>query len=416
MIATITCVFLGIVEMRLNVFAPLTAYILFGSTILCGQDSAAEFADGPMQDCSEAIGNLVRMTVNGKVLALKREWEQEDKSEEKQDHLDKEVQRLLKLGKGFDAEMANRIARRQLRGIHEFNHPIANEFDKLKIPGGSSSAGVSISGNRMTSHFSNRIMRARIEVDKSRIKLNITEKTGPERKLDVSDKNNGEFSVKYSGEDFLIELKQKADGSIKLSRVRGDDADDFNASNYLELRKENPKVVNQWLVPLLQHVGFTIPIVSDDEPVQQAVLSKLVGVRSRSMKDFDQLIRDLDSDEFRTREEATERLSALAGLWQDVIKKQLKSSSISVEVRVRLQGILIEEKAHNPIDELIASQDLMNSTDYLATLFAVANEQEKSAISKQLEQITNHSEPTSEAWLEWLSKSENKNRTDIESP
>lgn len=404
----------GTVEMRLIVSTQFLACVLFVSTVLCGQD-AAEFADGPMQLRSDAIGNLVRMNVKGKVLTLDRQWDQEDKTEEKEDQLDIEAKKLM--ARGFDARIADQLARQRMGTMLKSSHPIAKEFDKLKFAGGSSSAGVSISNKRMVSHFSNRIMRAKIEVDDSRIVLNIKENEEPKREVIVSDNDSGVFVVEYSGEDFSVELKQKADGSIQLSRVRGDKQDVFKASSYIALRKENPKVINQWLVPLLQHIGFTIPIVSDDEPVQRAVLNKLVGMRSRSMKDFEQLVRDLDSDQFRTREDASAKLAAQATVWQDAIVAKLKSGKLSVEARIRLRNVLAEEKSNNPIDDLIESQDLLNSVDYLVDLFPIANEQEKTAISKQLEQITNHTEPSPEAWLVWLNnKSKNKNRAEKESP
>lgn len=386
---------------KITASSMLVLSFLFSSASLAGgQDVTSEFEEGPLQSRRAALETLIQLKIKGDSIVLKREWGKGKEVGDKEDRLDAEVKRLAQ--KGIDGQIADQMARRMLRHSLDFEHPMLGEFEKLKGERMSGSAGRSVSNNRISTYFNNRVLGAKLNINNSKIQFTMQENEEPGREVDVTDDNNGGFKMKYTGNDFTAELRQESDGAIRLTRIRGDEAEVFTADNYVALQKKHPKVVDEWLIPVFMHLGFTVPVSVADDAVRSTVLAKLTGMRSRSMSDFKKLLKDLDAEEFQTRESATDKLAAQAEIWEDAIRKELKSRDLSVEARARLKNILADATTTNPTDELILSQGLLNSPEYLVSLFEIANEAEASAITKQLEEITGHSAATPDAWRDWL--------------
>ncbi|MEM9413468.1 MAG: hypothetical protein AAGA30_20340, partial [Planctomycetota bacterium] len=178
----------------------------------------------------------------------------------------------------------------------------------------------------------------------------------------------------------------------------------FEAANYEDLKNQHPKQIKNLLIPIFEHLGFELPIMSDDRFVQDSVLSQLMSIKSRSLKEFENYIRELDDDSFQVRENATKMLKSQMELWQDAMRNKLNNEPLSLEAKVRLERVMSESIVNGSIDELIQAQDLLNSPSYLVTLFKIANEEESSAIVTQLESLTGRSESSPEAWVESITK------------
>ena len=388
-----------------SLFVILMAILTIGGNLMA-QDRENQipedlFADGAFQNRKVAMGNLVKLKLNGKALTVNRHWGPQESESAKQDRLDKEAERLIE--RGMDPAMADRLVRRQNRKGLALSK-VQKAFFGLKGVIGSLSS--SQSGNQIRLSMKNAELAAVLTVNEIEFVLSVEEKLNPNRAFKLQDNGRGVFEFDYYGDDFKLEMKQQADGKIDLTRRLFSNEAKFAGDNYEDLKVKHPKLVKDWLVPVFEHIGFELPIMSDDRFVQDTVLSQLMSIRNRSVQDFEKYVRQLDDDSFQVRENATELLTSQMNLWRDAVRNKLKTADLSLESKIRLQRVMSDSVVDGSIDELIQAQDLLNSPRYLISLFEIANKEEQAAVMIQLESITGRSEKSPEDWIESVTQTD----------
>ncbi len=137
-------------------------------------------------------------------------------------------------------------------------------------------------------------------------------------------------------------------------------------------------------------------------------LVRLEQIQNIDEEEVQQLINDLDSDSYKIRKTASEKLAEGFVRWSAQIEKYLKDESLTLEVKSRLNEIA-SERGKSEMDKLLADQKLLESPKFLIKTFDVANDEQKNLVADQLEKVTGQNHGTDlDAWKNWLSISETK--------
>ena len=95
--------------------------------------------------------------------------------------------------------------------------------------------------------------------------IRFIEKNSPQRTLALSDSGEGNFSISIFNEAGLIDIRQHRDGKFRVARFENDRLDVIDSTSFNELATKSPKMVKDWLFPLLKHYGIDPPLTADSE-------------------------------------------------------------------------------------------------------------------------------------------------------
>ena len=356
-----------------------------------------EFENGPISERRAIINKLIRLKMDDGKLVIKQDW-QSSTFLQKQDEMDEKVNRLVQQ-QGMDAATAQTLVRKAMRSSRN-SHPLTEAFNKIVGSDRAISGRTSNSSKHVRSEYSTNNILAKLRFTvPATIEMSFHEKTGPKRKCTVQ--QNDDFLFEYAGADFLIKLAQKPDKSIELILKNGDESNTYTGEDYEDLVNQHTDVIKNELLPIFHHIGIGIPLTSDSKLVKDAVRLRLIGIHGSSAREFKKLVAKLDSDYFEQREEANRILMDDLEKWRNQIEIEL-SKRLSPEVRYRLTALIKGNQSENEVDQIIKNQELLNSADYLTTLFDGANEQQTGAINRQLQQLTGHNVQGFKAWNEYL--------------
>ena len=170
---------------------------------------------------------------------------------------------------------------------------------------------------------------------------------------------------------------------------------------------DNPQAANKVLFPLLQQLGIRMPMDKTDPHVLKSALTRL-EMQSSDEEEVQQLIKDLGSGSYETRKTASEKLTEGFDRWSAQIEKSLQDESLTFETKARLKGIA-SENPKSETDILLTDQKLLESPEFLISLFDVATDDQKTFVAEQLKKVTGQNLGTDlDAWKKWLSTSETK--------
>ena len=365
---------------------------------LSAQPSTAPFEDGPLQDISEKMSELVRLKIVNRKLELRRDWGESARRGDRQDQIDKEVEKLK--ARGFDQNTAVRLAER-IQRTADSETPFSTAFFAL-TSNLSGSLQRTSSGSKRTMKFRNPNMSAsaQLTIPENDVQMLFGERKEPNRQLVLAQSDDGMFVFKYSGDDFLVELRQEKNGRVQLVRMLEEKKETYQGLDFVGLRKQHPEIIDQWLLPLMEHSGVSIPVLAENEEIVDAVLAKLEAFSQRA-DEFERLVKQLNAREYETRNMATEKIVANRSLWQGQIEKKLEQQQLPLETRVRLQSAMSLNHEESQVDQLIRDQDLLNSPEYLVSLLGVANANQSKLIVRRLKQITGLPFSTAAQWRAW---------------
>ncbi len=361
-------------------------------------DETDACANGPLQEQPDRMRELIRWTLDGPRLAIRKDWKPIS-DQQKQKEFDAKIEAMIE--RGFDEATARRLAEQTLKN-RMVDEPFGAAF--MQLARGNSGQGRSSSGDYHEYRFRGRDLHAIGVLENGRMRISFVEQNGPRREWSIDDRDDGHLIFRYFGDDFLVQMTQKSDGSIHLIRVQGVKAESYVGKNFAMLRKENPALIEQWLLPMFDHLGFSPPLSHANPVVRQAVIEQL-KVSDRFDPDrFDKLLVDLNSENFAARDAATETLRSQRDLYRETIARALEQSDLTLEVRTRLNRILQTDATDNEVDRFIREQDLVNSPEYLVGLLTPSDDELNQLICRQLERITGESFTPSQARQRWLNQ------------
>ena len=361
--------------------------------------STSEFESGPFQSVAEGMSQLVRLEVIDRKLAIRKDWAQNQSEEDHQDQIDREVKKLK--ARGFNEATAVNLAERIVRATKDEN-PFSRVFFEMTSNQRNSVQKTSRAGKRIVS-FQNPSLAGRGEIEnrKNDVELFFVERQGPKRELRISHLSNGAFTFRYSGEEFSIELEQQRDARITLQRTIKGKTTKYSAADFLDLHRQDPQLINQWLFPLMSHVGISTPIMTDDRETIRAVFNKLMSYSQRQ-GEFDRLVEQLNSEQYELRNLASNKIINGGSGWLAQIEKKLENENLPLETRVRLQSAMRELDNGSPVDQAIRDQGLLDSPAFLIGILDQANEDQLAAVIRRLKEITGARLERPEQWVQWL--------------
>jgi hypothetical protein len=364
-----------------------------------------EFADGPLQFVSQPMKQLVRIQWLDGRLSLARDWPDQFA------HLTDEEIRAAKLKKMLDRGLPKEFAERRLamQDRHDafggLPEPLQQAFDAVRSADPrSSGSGRRGSGDKMTISYEG-LLRGTATRSVGTLSFHFSETENSCRDLRVQDTKEGRFYFQVLGDEFTIELRQKPDRTVRLTRISDDSVDSFQAKDFSTLQDEHPDAVRGWLIPLMKHMGVRPPITPVDQVIRAAVVERLKTWQGNSSSEAKQLLASLDADDFDEREQATEQLIEEYYKFEEAIKNHAAArATASLEVSERMEQILSKgpatAKESADILKFIEANRLTDSPSFLISLLDDPNN--VPAVTQQLKKITDEQFGADvDAWRTW---------------
>jgi hypothetical protein len=232
--------------------------------------------------------------------------------------------------------------------------------------------------------------------------------------LDVQDDGHGAVRVSLidPAGRLVIVLTQQRDGSAKLLWVDTEETRRIEADSMMELYAENATFLEEKVFPTLDYLGVGLPLRPMDKEVREEVFRQLgTSADEARLKEGKQLVRQLDGEEYETREEAMKVLSENYLKYREaIVHADRNREGMSAEARNRLNRILAENKEADRLGRLVDSLKLTSDWDYLTRLLDVTEDKKQLAlVIKRLIEITDRTlEETlgsdKKAWKAWAQK------------
>ncbi len=224
------------------------------------------FESAGLQLATDFFGRLIKLRQTDQKLILDREFDEfggRPTRDEMRDDIRKRMEEFGGDAATIDAMMA-RVLDEHLPPPEQ--KPLRQAFEEFRIDGGRSSGGGSTGGGkhvRLRRH--NDELSALGTSNGIRISLRFIEKNSPQRTLALSDSGEGNFSISIFNEAGLIDIRQHRDGKFRVARFENDRLDVIDSTSFNELATKSPKMVKDWLFPLLKHYGIDPPLTADSE-------------------------------------------------------------------------------------------------------------------------------------------------------
>lgn len=371
--------------------------LMVAATVALAGDDKSEIDDGPLHKNREHVRELVNLEWKQDSIALNRQWAQEDANA----HVDKTVERLKK--RGMDAQKIAVIVaslRRQQDGL-------SSSLNKLRQAVGASTSGRMGSGEGVRRTFSGGVLSGSAVERGKLVRLSLREETESGRMLDVLDDGHGGVRVSLidpTGK-LVVVLTQQRDGSAKLLWVDTRETRRIEAGSMMELYAENATFLEEKVFPTLDYLGVGLPLRPMDKEVREEVIRQLgMSADDDRLKEGKQLVRQLDGEDYETREEAMKVLSENYLKYREaIVHADRNREGMSAEARNRLNRILAENKEADRLGRLVDSLKLTSDWDYLVRLLDVTEDKGKQAlVLARLGEVTDQEfGADTAAWKAW---------------
>ena len=129
----------------------------------------------------------------------------------------------------------------------------------------------------------------------------------------------------------VISLRQERGGRFAIVAMLGENTFADQRNSFAGFVKANRRLVSNEILPALAQFGFE-PILSPDSfGVRHAVVASLLSA-DEIQAEGKRLIADLNSDDYETRERATQSLAVRYDLYKDLVQVAVDEHSSSPEV------------------------------------------------------------------------------------
>ncbi len=357
--------------------------------------------DGPLREFSGEVGRLVKLKIDQSRLLLDRDhWHREiagkTEAELKEEIIQQWVQR------GLPRQFAERRAEQEAQAPH-----VQRLFQQLQGKAGMHSAGTRSSNNYTRLDFAGPKLAALFERSGHSVRMEFNEQVGLQRRIEIADNGTGGLRLVIATEDgsLILLASQRVDGGFALAELNSTGAFSAQADSFLDFYRDHRDYVEKRFLPLLGHVGMGLPLTRYADTVRRAVLGQIQARRPENQDEFERLVQQLDSEEFETRESATEaliqgfpRFGALARAWVED-----DDAVLSPEARSRL-GRVVEEFADQEQANLFATAGgLADDVAYLIELLGELDQDDRDVIAIQLAKLTEQDfGPDTSKWKAWL--------------
>ncbi len=375
--------------------------VLMAIVALAGPALAGNKGDvNPFKKHADRIGKLLKLKWEGKSLQLDRDhWGREGDVKTKE-------QRKAELIKKFTARgLPQKFAEKQAEMLVD-RAPLEDAFAELRKSAGSFRSGMSNTNGLLYKSFRGQDLGGGMTQNETTLTIEVIELVGDTRRLRVSDSPSGAFRlnlIQPSGKTVLI-LNQDEDGKVRLVHIDGDDVHNYKADSFLELYREHTAYVNETLFPAIRGVGVTLPLGPYDDRIVSAVFSRLKGeLTDAERKNIGDILDNLESGDYPTRQAATKKLKKNYFRWRPVIQKAMKERKFSREAKSRIEGVIAANATADQYGQIIDGLGLLKSPVYLVELLDRSKGEDRTAVLKHLRKVTGQDiGDDAKAWRAWL--------------
>ncbi len=357
-----------------------------------------KFEPGVLSSSATEMKNLIRLGWDKNRLRLERDWADPNAGKSEEEIRKARIQRYM--DRGLPEEQAAELIDRRVVFGDSDDDPLTVAFRAFGARFGEGSSGAAGGGHRRRLSFHNEHLSGTAAIVDELLRFEFTENEPPFQRLTVQDQNDGRLSILFSTDDLLIELRQSTNKKTRLTYVVNERAYLMMADNFDEFSKKYSRATVEILFPLFRHVGIDLPIQADSPEVKAYVRQHFVAMNSRkpvSIENFQRLLLELDSSKFDKRLAATDALTAQYDVWSDLLRSSAIDSSLSLEVRNRIQMIINENEAvrkdARELREFVEERKLIDSVEYLLNLLPDSDENSLDAIYARLQKITGKTRP-----------------------
>ena len=403
---------------RVLLFASCLCLALFSCDKATAQEKTGspDFGDGTLEKVADKMERLLELEWNGEGIALKRDWDKKKKKKADGNDKDQELKEAVEalIEQGVPEAQAKKMAKQmnahgRFGGMrfHQQRPGVEKAFFAIPSQFGGMSRGSSGSGERRRLSFSTSDLSGIAMLANDDVRFAFEENGSSERSFELRDTGDGKVQFTFAYDQFFLRFLQTQKGATQLIWVNKDQVKVYTGDTFADFIQKNPAPTKQLLFPLLDRLGVKMPLDKMDPRLLSAVIARLERMHANEDEKVKQLVKDLDSDSFKTRKTASEELANGYQQWSDQIAKYASDSSLSPEGRTRLKEI-IGSNDKSEIEQFMDDQNLLESTPYLVKLLEVADDKQKALVAEQLKQVTGEEFGEDlEAWTQWLLKNKN---------
>ncbi|MCA9189448.1 MAG: hypothetical protein KDA99_27680, partial [Planctomycetales bacterium] len=251
--------------------------------------------------------------------------------------------------------------------------------------GGTSFSG---GGNEFRCQFSAASAGASLTFGPSIFDFDVQDRADSDRKtLRIYSANAKVLRISLLGDD-LLHFNQSADGKVQLLQVFDGELLQTRADSFIELYAQHPDFVEISFFPLLDQIGFVIPETRFSPQVVDRILELLDEPQGDTNAEFQVLLSELGSPDFKTRDAATQKLETQLVAYAELARQAYRDGNHPLEVRTRLKRVLQSyEHESRQVDEFIRAMDMLNNATYLSDLLERIGENHRSVVQTRLQQL-----------------------------
>jgi hypothetical protein len=331
----------------------LTAVLL--TIAVCGTSFAAEkpkFKIGALKAISKDLGKLVKLTlVDGGLVLDRAHWGPADAPPPNAAGAAAGARFVMRVGVGG----ANRS-------------PATKAFREVQQAAGARGSRMSMSGTHTTMSFRAEKLDGKLELGGGSVRIELKGKTDVRCALEVLDEGGGAFRLILSnGEGRLLLINQTSGGKITVADMTGAKPVVKGADSFAALYRSDTDYVDNRLFPVLKHVGVKLFPDRFSPQVVNAVLAQLRSPARKDQAKFNALLKQLDDDDYDTRQAAIKALIDRYAEFARQIEKAAKRPA-SEEVKTNLEKVLARSAKNREVVDVVSGLKLTDDATYLAKL------------------------------------------------
>src|SRR5262249_44982773 len=210
------------------------------------------------------------------------------------------------------------------------------------------------------------------------------------------------FEIRLTGRDGdMISLREASNGRFSVVALLGKTTFADQRDSFAAFVKANRQLVSDDLLPALAQFGFEPILPPDSFGVRHAVIVSLLSA-DQIQGEGKRLVADLNSDDYNTRERASQALSACYDLYKNLVQTAIDEHTGSPEAQARVASVVHQQPLPRQPGDTVTALDLANDSGYIVSLLDDAHLQSRPRLSEQWEKLTGQKLGTDSAvWQDW---------------
>ncbi len=367
-------------------------------------DGAADWGRGAFEDVASDVGRLVVLAADANGLLVDREhWCEGVPEEDRKRLAETDFDRLgcFKDSEGLLRHYTGERAR-TMRGAIEVMSLLYLACQNRDGHGGGTGCG---SGTHLLDcDFSCSSMYVTLTL-RPGTAISLSENKDPSRSIEIKEDGAGALWVIFCGEadGALLVINQGANGRFSLVERSGGELFTATADSYRAFARRYPRYLHERAMASLRQLGVLTPPDLCGPDVMRIVLGNLSSSEVKDAEDFRRLLRQLDSDTYAVREEATQAMILGFSRYAKLLQQAGEDEELSAEVKYRLKLIFAAAGESLRLARFVRNLRLDQDVDYLVDLLANAAPPDRPVVASRLTAITGVDLGTDpDAWRNWL--------------